>query len=89
MRILKIISGVFLLLLSILLALSLLISTFNSVNRHDKDIRVSSPEGFGYVLGTLIAFCVMGAGIYYLSKFSLKLIRNKRKKVSELEEIGK
>lgn len=90
MKIFKKISGIILLLFSVLLFLGTIISTFNTYRAPDNEWGASSSERVGYGLGIIIGCCILLAIVYFLFKFSLKLVENKPlKKTSEIEEIGK
>lgn len=90
MRIFKLISGILLLLLSILLSLVTLSATLKNSIENANEIQKTDAEQLGYITGIIIFFSLMVIVIYFLSKFSLKLIQNKpNKKIDEINQIGK
>lgn len=88
MKTFKLLSGVALLFVSFLMFCGTIVSTIQNMNPTDEDAGASADERRGYAIGVIIGFCILMTLTYFIAKFALKLIRNKPKPTSEIEQIG-
>jgi hypothetical protein len=92
MKTLKLLAGIVLLLLAIFFTLSLLGTLLNFIPDTTNAFTRSSAEGWGYLLGSITAKVLFAVLIYYMFKFSIRLMKNqplKKDKTAAINEIGK
>lgn len=88
MKILKIITGIVLLIVAIILTLAIIVSFFNSLPQIRSELAQSKSGGIAYLLGSLVV--VVGAGFlsYYAAKKGVQLLNPKAALVDSIDDIG-
>lgn len=92
MKTLKLLAGIALLIVAILFTLSLFSTILKSIVEVTNEFKKSSAEGWGYLFGSLTVKVLFAVLIYYMFKFSVRLIKNqplKKDKTAAINEIGK
>ncbi len=88
MNILKKIVGIVLLLLAGLFSLATLLNFIRSVAKIiNKNDAYTSYE-MGYTIGTFVGILIVLVLIFFMAKFGLKLISNKKEQLESVDEIG-
>ena len=88
MYLLKKVSGIILLIVSIFFSLILLIVSFKAVFDCIRVLNQDTSTGIGYVLGSLLVLGLIFILIRFMFKWSLKLIKTKEVPQDSIDEIG-
>ena len=89
MNILKKILGIIILLFTILLSCAFLYALTGTFLSMKRKIEAGESGVYGYVIGYILALCLSILVVYFLTRVSLKLLRNKKNSIiSSIDEIG-
>lgn len=79
------------LLFALLLSIATLRAAFLCIEDCTEEFQKSISQGIPYTLGSFLTLLFMTAVLYFLIKYSFKLMQNKpsKKRTSEIDEIGK
>ena len=81
-------AGVLLLFFCLIIGLSIVASIFNWVLVENEFSKNDTPYNLGVIIGRIIADIILFYLLYRLTKFSIKLISNKKPMLSEIDDIG-
>ena len=88
MNILKKLLGIIIILLTLFLSCGLIYVLKNTFLRTKRKFEIEEVGAPGYAIGFIITFCASVIVIYFLTRLSLKLMRNKKASINSIDEIG-